>query len=155
MARGNTCQWADDSSCPDPQLEQPSPEYEFDQAQYLNRLQHNKQRTREEMLAFFEENATQDGVISMPSGLQYKVFRQGSGRSPEVTDTVVIDYRVFLPDGTEIYNTYDEPEPVTFHMKSVKSGLEQALPKMEEGSCGSCIFQCVAAMRSIGTGIDW
>jgi FKBP-type peptidyl-prolyl cis-trans isomerase/predicted nucleic acid-binding Zn-ribbon protein len=113
---------------------QPGPEYEFDQGQYLDRLQHNKKRTRDEMLAFFEENATREGVISMPSGLQYKVLRRGSGSSPEATDTVVIDYRVFLSDGTEIYNTYDQAEPATFHIKSFKPGLQQALLKMEGGS---------------------
>lgn len=118
----------------DRQPEPPTPEFEFDQAQYLDRLQHNKRRTKKEMLAFFEENATREGVISMPSGLQYKVLRNGSGRSPKATDSVVIDYRAFLSDGTEIYNTYDEAEPVTLNLKSFKQGLQQALPKMEEGS---------------------
>ena len=51
--------------------------------------------------AFLEENAKKEGVKTLPSGLQYKVIQEGSGASPEATDTVTVHYRGTLIDGTE------------------------------------------------------
>lgn len=95
---------------------------------------HNKYRTRPEMKAFFEENAREMGVISLASGLQYKVLSNGTGRSPDLGDKVVFDYRVFLPDGTEIYNSYDEAESVVFSIDKAMPGLREALLRMEVGA---------------------
>jgi hypothetical protein len=96
---------------------------------------HSRHRSQAEMQAFFEENARQDGVISLSSGLQYKVLNRGIGRSPETSDTVVFDYRAYLPDGTELYNTYNETEPARFSIEQVVNpGLQQALQRMEEGA---------------------
>jgi FKBP-type peptidyl-prolyl cis-trans isomerase/archaellum component FlaC len=95
---------------------------------------HNKHRTKPEMKAFFEENARELGVISLASGLQYKILSHGSGKSPKTTDRVVFDYRAFLSDGTELYNSYNEPEPVAFSFDQVMPGLQEALLRMEEGA---------------------
>ncbi len=110
------------------------PEYAFDYAEYLSRQQHDKKRTKAEMLAYFEENARQEGVISMPSGLQYKVLKRGSGRSPKASDMVLVDYRTFLPNETELYSTYDEEEAATFGLDEVSPGLREALTHMEVGA---------------------
>lgn len=89
--------------------------------------------TKEEMQAFFEENSRQPNVISLPSGLQYKVLRQGHGRTPAATDKVVIDYRGFLPDGKEFDSSYREVEPAAFVINELNPGLKEALLKMKEG----------------------
>lgn len=88
---------------------------------------------KEEMRTFFEENSRQPNVISLPSGLQYKVLRQGHGRTPAVTDKVVIDYRGFLPDGKEFDSSYREVEPAAFVINELNPGLKEALLKMKEG----------------------
>lgn len=89
--------------------------------------------TKEEMQTFFEENSRQPNVISLPSGLQYKVLRQGHGRTPAATDKVVIDYRGFLSDGTEFDSSYREIEPAAFVVDELYPGLKEALLKMKEG----------------------
>jgi FKBP-type peptidyl-prolyl cis-trans isomerase len=90
--------------------------------------------TKEEMQAFFEENSLKPDVISLPSGLQYKVLRQGNGKSPAAADKVVIDYRAFLSDGTEFDSSYRESEPATFVVDELNPGLKEALLKMKEGA---------------------
>jgi len=95
---------------------------------------HNKYRTRSEMRAFFAENARDLGVVTLDSGLQYKVLSHGNGRSPGKTDRVVYDYRAFLADGTEIYNSYQEAEPAAYRIDQVMPGLQEALLQMNEGA---------------------
>jgi FKBP-type peptidyl-prolyl cis-trans isomerase len=90
--------------------------------------------TREEMQAFFKENSLKPDVISLPSGLQYKILRQGNGHSPVAADKVVIDYRGFLSDGTEFDSSYRESEPATFVVDELNPGLKEALLKMKEGA---------------------
>jgi len=90
--------------------------------------------TKEEMQTLFEENSRQPNVISLPSGLQYKVLRRGHGRTPVATDKVVIDYRGFLPDGTEFDSSYREAEPAAFVVTELNPGLKEALLKMKEGA---------------------
>ena len=94
----------------------------------------SKRPTKEDMQTFFEENSRQPNVISLPSGLQYKVLRQGHGRTPAATDKVVIDYRGFLPDGTEFDSSYREVEPAAFVVNELNPGLKEALLKMKEGT---------------------
>jgi FKBP-type peptidyl-prolyl cis-trans isomerase len=86
------------------------------------------------MQAFFKENSLKPDVISLPSGLQYKVLRQGSGLSPVAADKVVIDYRGFLSDGTEFDSSFRESEPATFVVDELNPGLKEALLKMKEGA---------------------
>lgn len=86
------------------------------------------------MRTFFEENARQLGVISLDSGLQYKVLSRGNGRRPGPADRVVFDYQTFLADGTEIYNSYHEKEPAVFGIDEVVPGLREALQRMDEGA---------------------
>jgi len=95
---------------------------------------HNKYRTRSEMRAFFAENARDLGVVTLDSGLQYKVLSHGNGRSPGATDRVVYDYRAFLADGTEISNSYQEAEPQASRIDELRPGLQEALLQMNEGA---------------------
>jgi FKBP-type peptidyl-prolyl cis-trans isomerase len=95
---------------------------------------HNKYRNRQEMRAFFTENATEVGVISVAEGLQYRVVDRGAGKSPGTTDTVVLDYSAFLLDGTQVFSSYDEPLPVQFSVNQLVPGLREVVPRMEEGA---------------------
>ena len=95
---------------------------------------HNKYRNRQEMLAFFAENAAEMGMVSVADGLQYRVVDQGSGKSPRATDTVVLDYSAFLLDGTQVFSSYDEPLPVQFSVSQLVPGLREVVTRMEEGA---------------------
>jgi FKBP-type peptidyl-prolyl cis-trans isomerase len=91
-------------------------------------------RSRRDAHAFFEENAGQPGVASLPSGLQYRVLLPGAGKSPGRDDKVTIEYRAFRPDGTELDNSFQQDLPTTFIVKEAIPGLRQALPQMREGA---------------------
>ncbi len=95
---------------------------------------HNRYRNREEMLAFFSENASELGVVSVAEGLQYRVVDQGAGKSPGAADTVVLEYSTFLLDGTQLFSSYDEPLPVQFSVSQLVPGLREVVQRMEEGA---------------------
>jgi FKBP-type peptidyl-prolyl cis-trans isomerase len=101
-------------------------------------LQHAKimisERNRRESEAFFAENAKKDGVITLPSGLQYKVLKKGDGKLPGLDDIVLCNYTGKLLDGTEIDSSYKRKEPTTVSVKGVISGWVQALQLMPVGS---------------------
>ncbi|APR82561.1 FKBP-type peptidyl-prolyl cis-trans isomerase FklB [Minicystis rosea] len=84
--------------------------------------------------AFFAENAKKEGVVTLPSGLQYKVLNKGSGKVPTREDTVVCNYRGTRLDGTEIDSSYKRKEPTAIPVKSVIPGFSQALQLMPVGS---------------------
>ena len=70
----------------------------------------------------------------MPSGLQYKVMKAGTGKKPKSTDTVTVDYRGTLIDGTEFDSSYKRGQPATFQVSGVIPGWTEALQLMEEGA---------------------
>ncbi len=84
--------------------------------------------------AFLEANKKKDGVVSLPSGLQYKVVTEGKGKQPKSTDTVIAHYRGALIDGTEFDSSYKRNEPATFPVQGVIKGWQEALPLMKEGA---------------------
>ncbi len=84
--------------------------------------------------AFLEANKKKDSVITLPSGLQYKVIVEGTGKTPTVTDTVTTHYRGMLIDGTEFDNSYKRGEPTTFPVNGVIAGWTEALQHMKAGS---------------------
>jgi FKBP-type peptidyl-prolyl cis-trans isomerase FklB len=84
--------------------------------------------------AFLEENKSKDGVVVLPSGVQYKVLKEGTGSSPSVRDTVAVNYRSSLVDGTEFANSYKQRKPVTVSLARVIPGWREALLLMKEGS---------------------
>ncbi|HYQ73109.1 MAG TPA: FKBP-type peptidyl-prolyl cis-trans isomerase [Gammaproteobacteria bacterium] len=95
---------------------------------------HSTYRNRQEMLAFFKDNATELGVVSVADGLQYRVVDHGAGKSPGNSDTVVLDYSAFLLDGTQLFSSYDEPLPVQLGINQLMPGLQEVVPRMEEGA---------------------
>jgi FKBP-type peptidyl-prolyl cis-trans isomerase FklB len=84
--------------------------------------------------AFLAANKTKEGVVALPSGLQYKILTQGNGAKPTLTDTVVCNYRGTLLDGTEFDSSYKRGQPATFPVNGVIKGWTEALQLMPVGS---------------------
>jgi FKBP-type peptidyl-prolyl cis-trans isomerase FklB len=85
-------------------------------------------------MAFLEANKTKDGVVTLPSGLQYKIIQEGSGPKPAPTDKVVCNYRGTLLDSTEFDSSYKHGQPATFPVTGVIKGWTEALQLMPVGS---------------------
>lgn len=83
---------------------------------------------------FLTANAGKEGVVTLPSGLQYKVLQEGTGRKPTVKDTVTVNYLGTKIDGTEFDSSYRKGKPVTIPLNSVIPGWKEALPLMKEGA---------------------
>jgi FKBP-type peptidyl-prolyl cis-trans isomerase FklB len=83
---------------------------------------------------FLADNKTKEGVKTTASGLQYKVMKEGSGAMPKTTDTVTVNYRGTLIDGTEFDSSYKRGEPITFPVTGVIPGWTEALQLMKMGS---------------------
>jgi FKBP-type peptidyl-prolyl cis-trans isomerase FklB len=84
--------------------------------------------------AFLAENKKKEGVKTTPSGLQYKVIKPGKGKKPKSSDTVTVNYRGTLIDGTEFDSSYKRGQPATFQVSGVIPGWTEALQLMEEGA---------------------
>ena len=82
---------------------------------------------------FLTENKKKDGVKTTASGLQYKVLKEGSGAQPGASDTVTVNYRGTLIDGTEFDSSYKRGEPATFPLQGVIKGWTEALQLMKKG----------------------
>ena len=90
---------------------------------------------RGEGMEFLAANAKKEGVITLSSGLQYKILREGTGRAPGPTDRVTVHYRGTRIDGREFYNSRRGKEtPETFHVGAVIKGMSEALQLMKEGA---------------------
>ena len=90
---------------------------------------------REQGERFLAENAQKEGVVTLPSGLQYKVLRQGTGAIAKNDDEVVVKYEGHLIDGTEFDSSYKrDPQTSTFRPNQVIKGWTEALTMMPEGS---------------------
>ena len=100
------------------------------QAKMMELDQANKKAGQE----FLNANKAKDGVIALPSGLQYKVLQQGTGPKPTPNDLVVCNYRGTLLDGTEFDSSYKRGQPATFPVNGVIKGWSEALQIMPVGS---------------------
>jgi len=83
---------------------------------------------------FLAENGKKDGVVTLPSGLQYKIVKAGTGAMPAVDSKVQVHYRGSLVDGTEFDSSYKRGEPASFPVNGVISGWTEALQLMKEGA---------------------
>jgi FKBP-type peptidyl-prolyl cis-trans isomerase FklB len=84
--------------------------------------------------AFLEENKSKPGVQTLPSGIQYTVTTEGSGKSPTLEDSVTVHYAGRLTDGREFDSSYRRNEPFTLTPSSVIKGWQEVLPLMKEGA---------------------
>ncbi len=81
---------------------------------------------------FLAENKKKDGVVTLPSGLQYKIIKEGEGDSPKATDTVSVNYKGTLIDGTEFDSSYKRGQPASFKVNAVIAGWTEALQLMKK-----------------------
>ena len=84
--------------------------------------------------AFLTENAKKDGVVTLPSGLQYQVLKEGNGKKPSATEQVVCHYEGTLIDGTVFDSSYKRNEPATFGLNQVIAGWTEGVQLMSEGA---------------------
>ena len=84
--------------------------------------------------AFLAENAKKEGVITLPSGLQYQVITEGTGKKPSATDKVKCHYEGTLIDGTLFDSSIKRGQPAVFGVNQVIRGWVEALQLMNEGS---------------------
>jgi FKBP-type peptidyl-prolyl cis-trans isomerase len=94
----------------------------------------NAQVGREKGEAFLAENAKKEGVKVLPSGLQYKVIKEGTGKTPTKSDTVSVHYKGTLIDGREFDSSYKRGEPAEFGVTQVIKGWTEILQLMKEGA---------------------
>lgn len=94
------------------------------------------EKNKREGDAFLAENKKKEGVVTLPSGLQYKIIKTGEGKKPTATanDLVVCGYRATFINGTEFGNSYKQSASVTFPVNSVIKGWAEALQLMPVGS---------------------
>ena len=83
--------------------------------------------------SFLAENKGKDGVVTLPSGLQYKVLVEGKGEPPKTNDVVTVNYRGTLLDGTEFDSSFKRGQPATFSLGGVIEGWKQGLALMKPG----------------------
>ena len=84
--------------------------------------------------AFLEENAKKEGIVTLPSGLQYEVITEGNGKKPSATDRVKCHYEGTLIDGTLFDSSIKRGQPAVFGVNQVIKGWVEALQLMGEGS---------------------
>jgi FKBP-type peptidyl-prolyl cis-trans isomerase FklB len=101
---------------------------------------------------FLAANKTKEGVVTLPSGLQYKILTQGKGAKPTANDTVVCQYRGTLIDGTEFDSSYKRGQPATFPVNRVIKGWTEALELMPVGSKWEIFVPASLAYADRGAG---
>ena len=104
--------------------------------------------------AFLAANKKKTGVITMPSGLQYKILTAGKGKSPKATDTVTVNYRGTTIDGTEFDSSYKRGKPATFPLNQVIPGWTEAVQLMKEGAKWELYIPSNLAYGERGAGAD-
>lgn len=92
------------------------------------------EKNKAEGEAFLAANKPKEGVVTLPSGVQYKVLTAGTGKKPTLDDTVVCHYRGTLINGEEFDSSYQRNEPATFPVKGVIKGWTEVLQLMPVGS---------------------
>ena len=107
--------------------------------QLVNEFFQNKQaemaaKAKEAGENFLEENGKKEGVVTLPSGLQYQVLREGNGKKPKATDKVECHYEGTLIDGTKFDSSYDRGQTATFGLNQVIAGWTEGLQLMQEGA---------------------
>lgn len=104
--------------------------------------------------AFRAANKAKPGVVTLPSGLQYRIIKQGTGPKPTPNDVVTCNYRGTLIDGTEFDSSYKRGEPATFPVKGVIKGWTEALQLMPVGSKFELVLPPDLAYGERGAGQD-
>jgi len=104
--------------------------------------------------AFLSANKGKEGVVALPSGLQYKIEKAGTGPKPTANDSVVCNYRGTLIDGKEFDSSYKHGQPATFPVTGVIKGWTEALQLMPVGSKWQLFIPSDLAYGDRGAGAD-
>jgi len=102
--------------------------------QQQEKMQEAGAANKKEGDAFLAANKAKDGVVTLPSGLEYKILKEGTGPKPTANDSVVCNYRGTLINGTEFDSSYKRGQPATFPVSGVIKGWTEALQLMPVGS---------------------
>ena len=102
---------------------------------FFNKLTEEKYgKTKESGIAFLEDNKKREGVVTLPSGLQYEIINAGLGKKPTAADRVQCHYEGTLIDGTVFDSSIKRGQPAVFGVSQVIAGWVEALQLMGEGS---------------------
>ena len=102
---------------------------------YFTRIaEEQSKKVKGEGEKFLAENAAKEGVVTLPSGLQYKVLKEGNGKRPTATDQVRCHYEGTLINGTVFDSSYQRGEPAVFPLNQVIKGWTEGLQLMQEGA---------------------
>ena len=104
--------------------------------------------------AFLAENKSKEGVVALPSGLQYKILTAGTGPKPTANDTVTCNYRGTLLNGKEFDSSYKRGQPASFPVSGVIKGWTEALQLMPVGSKWQLFIPADLAYGDRGAGGD-
>jgi FKBP-type peptidyl-prolyl cis-trans isomerase FklB len=118
------------------------------------KMQQAADENKKEGDAFLTANKAKAGVVTLPSGLQYKVLTAGTGPKPTASDSVVCNYRGTLIDGKEFDSSYKRGEPATFPVGGVIKGWTEALQLMPVGSKWQLVVPSDLAYGERGQGGD-
>jgi FKBP-type peptidyl-prolyl cis-trans isomerase len=102
--------------------------------------------------AYLADNGKKEGVVTLPSGLQYKIITAGQGKKPVETDTVLCNYKGTFLDGTEFDSSAQAGKPVPFEIKTVIPGFKEALQLMPVGSKWQIVVPSDLAYGTHGAG---
>jgi FKBP-type peptidyl-prolyl cis-trans isomerase FklB len=100
----------------------------------MEKMHEQAEANKKEGGTFLAANKGKDGVVTLPSGLQYKILKEGTGPKPAASDTVACNYRGTLINGTEFDSSYKRGQPATFPVSGVIKGWTEALQLMPVGS---------------------
>jgi FKBP-type peptidyl-prolyl cis-trans isomerase FklB len=103
---------------------------------------------------FLAQNKKKPGVVTLPSGLQYKILKEGTGKTPKATDTVITNYRGTLINGKEFDSSFRHGKPATFPVDQVIRGWTEALQLMKVGSKWRLFIPSELAYGPNGAGTD-
>jgi len=110
------------------------------------------EKNKREGATFLAANKTKEGVVTLPSGLQYKVLKAGEGKTPTTTDVVTVRYRGMFIDGKEFENTFGRKMPPSLPVKVMIKGWAEAMQLMPEGSTWQLFVPAELAYGEHGAG---
>ncbi len=110
------------------------------------------EKNKKEGEAFLTENKVREGIVTLASGLQYKILKAGEGKKPTLEDTVEAHYRGTFLDGKEFDSSFRRGKPAAFAVKRVIAGWKEALPLMSEGSKWQLFIPSELAYGTRGNG---
>lgn len=103
-------------------------------AKQANMMKESGENNRKAGDAFLAKNKKKEGIVTLPSGLQYKIIKEGEGNTPGAADQVTVNYKGSLIDRTEFDSSYKRGQPASFKVNGVIPGWTEALQLMKTGS---------------------